>query len=175
VDTDNEGRAADMTCHLVRLGHRHVALLAGPQDYPSVQERVKGYRQAMTAAGLEPRTFHCAYHDESATRAIKELLKAHPLTTALFVAAGDLVTPALAASRELGLVVPSDLALAAFDDHPYYEHFRSPITAVSQPTHDLGQAAADLLFALMDGQTPERREVILPTRLVIRRSCGSKS
>ena len=126
VDTDNAGGAADMTRHLLRLGHRHVALLAGPQDYPSVQERVQGYRQAMTAAGLEPRAFHCAYHDESATRAIKELLKAHPRTTALFVAAGDLVTPALAASRELGLVVPSDLALAAFDDHPYYEHFRSP-------------------------------------------------
>ena len=91
------------------------------------------------------------------------------------MAAGDLVTPALAASRGSALAIPSDLALAAFDDHPYYEHFRSPITAVSQPTHDLGQAAADLLFALMDGQTPERREVILPTRLVIRRSCGSTS
>jgi LacI family transcriptional regulator len=175
VDTDNAGGAADMTRHLLKLGHRHVALLAGPQDYPSVQERVQGYRATMAAAGLEPCAFHCAYHDESATRAIKVLLKAEPRTTALFVAAGDLVTPALAASRELGLAIPTDLALAAFDDHPYYEHFRSPITAVSQPTQDLGRAAAELLFALMDGKTPEKSEVILPTRLVIRRSCGSTS
>ena len=175
VDVDNAGGAADMTRHLLQLGHRRVALLAGPEDYPSVQERVQGYRAVMTAAGLEPRAYHCAYHDESATRAIQELLKAQPRATALFVAAGDLVTPALVATRELGLAIPSDLALAAFDDHPYYEHFRAPITAVSQPTHDLGQAAADLLFALMEGQTPERREVILPTRLVIRRSCGSVS
>ncbi len=175
VDVDNAGGSASMTRHLLQLGHRRVALLAGPEDYPSVQERVQGYRAAMIGAGLEPRAHHCAYHDESATRAIQELLKEQPRATALFVAAGDLVTPALAASRELGLAIPSDLALAAFDDHPYYEHFRSPITAVSQPTHDLGQAAADLLFALMDGQTPERREVILPTRLVVRRSCGSTS
>ncbi len=175
VDVDNVAGAAGMTRHLLQLGHRRVALLAGPESYPSVQERLQGYRAAMTAAGLEPRAYHCAYHDESATRVIKELLKVQPRASALFVAAGDLVTPALVAARELGLDIPSDLALASFDDHPYYEQFRSPITAVSQPTRDLGQAAADLLFALMDGKTPERRGIILPTRLVIRRSCGSTS
>jgi LacI family transcriptional regulator len=175
VDVDNVAGAAGMTRHLLQLGHRRVALLAGPENYPSVQERFQGYRAAMAAAGLEPRAYHCAYHDESATRVIKELLKVQPRASALFVAAGDLVTPALVAARELGLDIPSDLALASFDDHPYYEQFRSPITAVSQPTRDLGQAAADLLFALMEGKTPERRGIILPTRLVIRRSCGSTS
>ena len=175
VDVDNVGGASSMARHLLQLGHRQVVMLAGPEAYPSVQERVEGFRTAMGAAGLEPRAYHCAYHDESATRCIKELLRVEPRPTALFVAAGDLVTPALTATRELGLAIPSDLALAAFDDHPYYEYFRSPITAVSQPTHDLGQAAADLLFALMDGEPPDRRDIILPTRLVIRRSCGSTS
>jgi len=66
----------------------HVVMLAGPEAYPSVQERVEGYRGAMTAAGLEPRAYHCAYHDESATRRIKELLTEEPRPTALFVAAG---------------------------------------------------------------------------------------
>jgi LacI family transcriptional regulator len=175
VDVDNAGGASGMARHLLQLGHRQVVMLAGPEAYLSVQERVEGFRAAMGAAGVEPRAYHCAYHDESATRCIKELLRVEPRPTALFVAAGDLVTPALTATRELGLAVPSDLALAAFDDHPYYEYFRPPITAVSQPTHDLGQAAADLLFALMDGEPPERRDIILPTRLVIRRSCGSMS
>lgn len=173
VDVDNAGGAASMARHLLRLGHRLVAMVAGPAAYPSVQERVEGFRSAMTAAGVESRVCHSAYHDESATRCIRELLKAEPRPTALFLGAGDLVTPALAAARDLGLGVPSDLALGAFDDHPYYEHFGPPITAVSQPIRDLGEAAADLLFALMEGTPPEKRDIILPTRLVIRRSCGS--
>lgn len=177
VDVDNAGGARLVTNHLLRLGHRRVAMLAGPAHYPCVGERLEGYRSAMAAAGLEPSACHSAYHDENAVRIIKELLRellrAEPRPTALFVAAGDLVIPALAATREIGLRVPSDLALGAFDDHPYYEHFDPPITAVSQPVHDLGQAAADLLFALMEGQTPASRGVILPTRLVVRGSCGS--
>jgi DNA-binding LacI/PurR family transcriptional regulator len=174
VDVDNAGGAAAMTRHLIQLGHRHVAMLAGPQNYPSVQDRVGGYRAAMADAGLEPRVYQCAYHAESAIKCIKELLAVPPRVSALFAAAGDLTTAAIAAVRELRLAVPSDLALAAFDDHPYYELFSPPITAVSQPIHDLGQAALDLLFAIMDGEPPERRDHVLPTRLVIRQSCGSK-
>lgn len=173
VDVDNAGGARGATSHLLGLGHRRLAMLAGPASLPSVQERVEGYRSTMLAAGLEPRVCHTAYHDESAARSIRTLLTGADRPTALFVAAGDLVIPALTAARELGRRVPADLALASFDDHPYYAHVDPPITAVSQPVHDLGQAAADLLFALMDGQAPERRDVILPTRLVVRRSCGS--
>jgi LacI family transcriptional regulator len=175
VDVDNAGGASCMARHLLALGHRRVGMVAGPEDYPSVRERVGGFRAAMAAAALEPRVCHSAYHDESAARCIRELLQSEPRPTALFAGAGDLVIPALAAARDIRLRVPADLALAAFDDHPYYEHFDPPITAVSQPIKDLGQAAADVLFALMEGAPPERRDVILPTRLVIRRSCGSTS
>jgi LacI family transcriptional regulator len=175
VDVDNEGGARDMTAHLVGVGHRDIAMLAGPAHFRSVQERVEGYRQAMAAAGLEARAHHCAYHDESALRVIRELLADRPRPSALFLSAGDLVPPALAACRDLGLRLPDDLALGAFDDHPYYEHFDPPVTAVSQPIHDLGRAAAALLFALMEGTVPEKRDVVLPTRLVVRRSCGSRA
>jgi LacI family transcriptional regulator len=174
VDVDNAGGARSMTNHLIRLGHRRIAILAGPENYPSVPERVEGYRSAMGEAGLEPRVHHTAYHTGAAAHCIRQLMSVEPRVDALFVAAGDLTPAALTATSELGLVVPTDLALVAFDDHPYYEYFSPPITAVSQPIQDLGQAAFDLLFALMDGETPERRECILPTRLVIRSSCGSR-
>jgi LacI family transcriptional regulator len=173
VDVDNTGGARAMASHLAGLGHREIAMLAGPAHFRSVQERVEGYREAMAAAGLEAREHHCAYHDESAQRVIRDLLAPGPRPRALFVAAGDLVAPTLAAARDLGLRVPADLALGAFDDHPYYERFESPVTAVSQPIHDLGRALAAVLFALMDGAVPEKRDVVLPTRLVVRRSCGS--
>jgi LacI family transcriptional regulator len=104
---------------------------------------------------------------------IKGHLLARPRCTALFASAGDLVSVALRSVSELGLRIPDDVALASFDDHPLYEHFSPPLTAVSQPIHDLGEAAVELLFALMDGKDPRPRERILPTRLVMRASCGA--
>jgi LacI family transcriptional regulator len=175
VDVDNAGGAAEMTRHLIGLGHRRIALLAGPESYPSVRDRSAGYRAAMATAGLEPSVHHCAYHTETAADLLRQLLGVQPRPSALFVAAGDLVTAALRATRELGLAIPSDIALVAFDDHPFYEHFSPAITAVSQPIHDLGQQAVELLFAVMDGQEPVPAARVLPTKLVVRASCGSRA
>jgi DNA-binding LacI/PurR family transcriptional regulator len=172
VDVDNEGGARSMTRHLIDLGHSNIVLLAGPKELPSVQERARGYTSAMADAGLQARVEHCSYFSETAAESIKNLLSARGDTTALFAAAGDLVSVALRSARELGLSIPSDLALVSFDDHPYYEHFAPPITAVSQPIHDLGEAAADLLFALMEGKEPEPKGRILPTKIVERESCA---
>jgi LacI family transcriptional regulator len=173
VDVDNAGGARDMTRHLVERGHRRIVMLAGPDHLPSVRDRVAGFRSAMAAASLEPLIHHCSYEGESAVESIRKLLVERGGTTALFVAAGDLVLPALRVTRELGIAVPRDLALVSFDDHPLYEFFSPAITAVAQPTHDLGQAAAELLFGLMEGNEPERAARVLPTRLVVRASSGA--
>jgi LacI family transcriptional regulator len=176
VDVDNAGGACLATRHIAGLGRRRIAMLAGPEEYPSVGERVEGYRQAMDEAGLPPQVVHCAYQDgtapSSAIAAAQRLFDARPAIDGLFVAAGDLVSPALAGAAGRGVWIPADVALVVFDDHPYYERFSPALTAVSQPIHDLGQAAFDMLFALMSGESPER-ERILPTRLVVRDSCGA--
>jgi LacI family transcriptional regulator len=161
-----------MTRHLIGLGHRDIAMLAGPEHLPSARDRVQAYRAAMLEAGLEPRARHCSYHAEDAVESIKDLLSVKPRCSALFAAAGDLVTAALVSAAEFGLKIPDDLALVSFDDHPLYEHFSPALTAVSQPIHDLGQAAVDLLFPLMDGAEPDEKSRILPTKIVIRESCG---
>jgi LacI family transcriptional regulator len=172
VDVDNAGGARDMTRHLIDLGHRRIVMLAGPEHLLAVQDRVQAFRAAMAEAGLEARVRHCSYHAETAGEAIKQLLLDRPRSTALFVAAGDLVTAGLRVAAELGRRIPSDLALVSFDDHPHYEHFSPPLTAVNQPIHDLGQAAADVLFSLIGGTKPAETSRILPTRVVKRRSCG---
>jgi DNA-binding LacI/PurR family transcriptional regulator len=179
VDVDNAGGAYLATRHLLGLGRRRVAMLAGPEAYPSVHDRVEGYRRAMEEAGLEPRVEHCGYQETkdmpSGIAAVERLLEASPLCDGLFVGAGDLATSALSAAARHGLSVPGDVGLVVFDDHPYYDRFTPALTAVSQPIHDLGEAAFDMLFALMSGQPPEARERILPTRLVVRASCGLAS
>ncbi|HVO09287.1 MAG TPA: LacI family DNA-binding transcriptional regulator [Vicinamibacteria bacterium] len=177
VDVDNAGGAAAMTRHLVDLGHRRIAMLAGPHDFPAVKERVDGFTAVMTEAGLEPCVQHCAYHTEAAgdqaAEQLRKLLCSSSQPLALFVAAGDLVMPALRVAAELGREIPSDLALVSFDDHPFFDHFSPAITAVSQPIHELGSAATELLFAVMDGLEPEPPSRVLPTRLVVRASCGA--
>jgi LacI family transcriptional regulator len=177
VDVDNAGGAREMTRHLIDLGHRKVLMLAGPAHLPSVQERSQAFCETLIDAGLEPKVHHCpypdVYHAESTAESIKSLLLREPRCTALFVAAGDLVTPALSAVGGLGLRIPTDLALVCFDDHPLYAYFSPALTAVSQPVHDLGQAAATLLFSLMEGVEPETRGLTLPTKIVKRSSCGS--
>jgi DNA-binding LacI/PurR family transcriptional regulator len=173
VDVDNAGGARDMTRHLLDVGHRRIVMLAGPGHLPSVRERVQAYRAAMTDAGLDPRVHHCSHDDaDAAAGIIRNVLVMVPRCTALFVAAGDLVIPAMKAASQLGISVAADLALVAFDDHPFYECFQPALTAVSQPVHDLGQAAADLLFSLMSGTEPPEKTRILPTRIVKRGSCG---
>jgi len=176
VEVDNAGGASAMTRHLVDLGHRRIVMLAGPHDYPAVKERVAGFSAVMREAGLEPCVHHCAYHTEAAedraAEQLRTLLGDSPQPLALFVGAGDLVMPALRVAAELGRSIPSDVALAAFDDHPFFEHFSPAITAVSQPIHELGRVAAELLFAIMDGRQPEPPSRVLPTRLMIRASCG---
>jgi LacI family transcriptional regulator len=174
VDVDSVGGSHAMTTHLLDVGHRQIAMLAGPEELPYVRERVEGYTTAMTERGCEPRVYHCSYHTETDTarRCLKELLGVSPRITAVFTGAGDLTTVVMATAREMGLRIPCDLALAGFDDYPYYAYFSPPVTAVRQPIHELGHAALDMLFTLMDGQEPETRGRVLPVSLEIRASCG---
>jgi DNA-binding LacI/PurR family transcriptional regulator len=173
VDVDNAGGAHGMTRHLIDLGHRSIVMVAGPGPPCAAIERAEGYRRAMAEAGLTPEAVHCAYSSVEASSCVRGILSRRPRPTALFLAAADLASAAIRAVSELKVGVPSDVALVAFDDHPFYEYLSPAITAVSQPIHELGQAALDMLFTLMDGREPEARGRVLPTHLVIRRSCGA--
>jgi LacI family transcriptional regulator, galactose operon repressor len=176
VDVDNAGGVAEMTRYLLGLGHRRVVMVAGPERLPSVKDRVEAFRATMEQAGAHSHVIHQIYApppaSESRIGEIRAALEAAPRCSALFVGAGDLVPPALGAVGQLGLRVPDDLALVAFDDHPFFAHLSPPLTAVEQPTRELGLAATEMLLALMAGEEPESRSRVLPTRIVHRASCG---
>jgi LacI family transcriptional regulator len=173
VDVDNVGGARTMTQHLIRLGHRGIALLGGLECSVHIQERVRGYRRAMEEAGLEPHVYYCPYERGTARSCIKELLERRPPITALFVTAGDYTTDALGVLQEMGVRIPCDVALVAFDDHPHFQYFAPPLTVMKQPVRALGEAAVEMLFDLMEGREPEERFRVLPTSLVVRASCGA--
>jgi DNA-binding LacI/PurR family transcriptional regulator len=174
VDVDNAAGARMATEHLMGMGHSSIAMLAGPVHLPYVQDRVRGFQQAMSAKGLDGSLIlHCPYQTEEVIRAARQALDGSHQTTAIFLAAGDLVLGTLKACHELDRAVPEDLSLVSFDDHPFFAHFSPAITAVSQPLEEMGRAAVDMLFQLMDGKEPPRRAVVLPPLLVERGSCAA--
>ncbi len=174
VDVNGVAGTRSMTEHLVHLGHKEIAVLAGPENFINIQERLQGFKDAMNQAGLRPHhIYHCKYHMEEIVKGTKRILQQKPRPTALFAVAEDLAVGVLKAVNEMGLRIPEDLAVTFFDDLPFFECFHPTITAIRQPVEEIGSTVSNLLFTLLEGKTPVHRNVILPTEIIVRESCGS--
>ncbi|MFF3979461.1 LacI family DNA-binding transcriptional regulator [Streptomyces sp. NPDC001828] len=170
-----DGRAAigDLVAHLHRLGRRRLAIIAGPAATTTGSERVEAFRAALGAHGLALPDAYVGQGDfqaASGRRATERFLALAEPPDAVFAADNLMTLGALDALRAHGLHIGTDIALAAFDDIPWFVHTDPPVTAIAQPTGELGRAAVHALAALIDGGTPP--SVTLPARLVVRRSCG---
>jgi LacI family transcriptional regulator len=171
VDADNEYGARAAAEHLIALGHRSIAMLAGPEWLPYVQDRARGFRAALSEAGLDPSlVYYCPYKTEDAVRGVMSILDINPSVTAVFVAAGDMVVGSMKGCAQAGRSIPRDISLIAFDDHAFFEHFNPSVSAISQPVDEMGKAAVEILFTLMTGGTPERKTVVLSPKLLARGS-----
>jgi LacI family transcriptional regulator len=177
VDTDNVAAARVAVEHLVRLGHRRVAIITGPLSMTSGQDRLAGYRQALEAHRLpvdETLIVEGDFSEMSGALAARRLLSRS--VTAIFAANDIMAVGALKVIREAGLRVPQDVAIVGFDDVPLATAVEPALTTVRQPINDLGSMAADLLLNLLenppDAQAPAHR-IILPAKLIVRDSCGA--
>ncbi|MFB7112439.1 LacI family DNA-binding transcriptional regulator [Streptomyces sp. NPDC056190] len=171
----SDGRAAvrDLVAHLYGLGHRRLAIIAGPAATTTGRERVEAFREALAAHGLPLPDAYVGQGDfraGSGRRVTESFLGLPEPPEAVFAADNLMALGALDAIRARGLRVPDDIALAAFDDIPWFPHTDPPITAIAQPTGELGRAAVRALVDRIAGRPA--RSVTLPARLVVRRSCG---
>ncbi len=170
VTADNENSARDLTTHLLGHGRRTIAFLGDPDQSPDVAGRYAGFRQALGAAAPSPT--RCAFDVRSGYAAATALLN-RDRPDALVCANDEVALGALRAAEDLGLSVPDDLALTGWDDIMAAHYAR--LTTVHQSMRELGATAARWLDERISGTTtaiPARREV-MPTRLVIRTSCGT--
>ena len=177
VDVDNIGGARMAVEHLIRLGHTQIATITGPLSMAHGEDRLLGYRQALEAHRLavdERLIVEGDYTEESGSMGMRRLLSASP--TALFAASDVMAIGALKALREAGLRVPEDVALVGFDDVSIASAIVPALTTVRQPIEHLGSMAADLLLnslASPPGAHAPANRLILPTKLVVRDSCGA--
>ena len=174
VDVDNRQGGYDATRHLLEQGHRAIATVVGPAEWPSSDARHAGYCAALADAGVpyDPALVEQAsdWGLESGRAAASRLCDAGAQFTALF-AHSDLI--ALGAIRELrlaGQAVPHDVSVVGFDDLPVAPYMDPPLTTVHQPMEELGALAATLLLDQLAGEPAAAGNRLLPAELVIRDS-----
>lgn len=175
VRLDNRAAARCLTEHLLALGHRRIALIKGPEDSPLTLERLAGYQEALTQAGiaLDPGLLHEGDFTLAAGAAAAKALLALPeRPTALFCCSDEMAIGALQILRRSGLRVPEDISLAGFDDIAFAAYTEPPLTTIAQPAEAFGQRAVAMLLEVLNGGTPAAREVVLPFELKVRGSTG---
>ena len=176
VKVDNVRGAYEAVNHLIALGHQRIGMISGFKHLTTGDERYHGYRNALHAAGLlidDKLVRFGDFKTESGYRLTRELMSVLNPPQALFVANNLMTLGAMRALRELGVRIPEDVALVGFDDMPWSGELFSPLTAVSQPTYELGQEAVQLLMRRISQPNAPYRTVVLQTRLIVRESSGA--
>ncbi len=174
---DSISGARALVGHLIELGHRRIAMISGPQKASTAEDRVTGYEMALREAGLplDPRLvkrgeFRAVSGEHLAYQVLDEGLK----PTAIFAANNAIAIGVIDALEKRGLAIPQDVALVCFDDFHNASRFFPFLTVVVQPAYEMGTNAAQLLFSRLETRAAlAPRHVVLPTRLIIRYSCGS--
>ena len=134
---DNRDGAGQAARHLLGLGHRRIGQITGPRAKDCVQERDLGFRDALTATGVQPDPTLIVEGDWSATsgyECVKLLVTREPNLTAIFAHNDRMAVGAIRAARDLELRVPQDISVVGFDDMPLASYFDPPLTTVRQDT-----------------------------------------
>lgn len=178
VLADNRGGARAAVLHLAEHGYRRMGMISGRLSATTGRERLEGFHQGLSDAGLPAVEELIRVSDFSLAggrEAMKQLLNAQPPPEAVFVANNLMTIGALQVLWEQGVAVPADMALIGFDDMPWAELLAPPLSVVAQPAYELGSTAAALLLERLSGQlSGPPRELRLPTQLIARASCGCR-
>jgi len=178
VRGDSLSGAKALVQHLISLGHECIAMISGPANTSTAEDRVAGYCMALAEAGipLDNRLImRGEYRTLSGEKLTQRVLDEGLNPTAIFAANNALAMGAIQALGERGLRIPQDIALVCFDDLPNVSRLFPFLTVVVQPVYDMGVNAAQLLLSRLDSEgSLQPRHIVLPTRLIVRHSCGSR-
>jgi LacI family transcriptional regulator len=174
VTVDNEHGVQLEIGHLLSLGHRKIACVAGPQDVSTGLARYRAFQAAMAAAGLEVPpgrvAFASAFSIAEGRRCAAELLAAGDGFTA--VAAGNdmLAVGCYQALDQAGLACPADVSVVGFNDMPFIDMLRPPLTTIGFSHYQVGAEAAQLLLDQLNGSTGAAKVLYLAPELIVRSS-----
>jgi LacI family xylobiose transport system transcriptional regulator len=164
------------TRHLIELGHRRIAMISGPTQWPCCRARLDGYRAAMDAAGLavDPDLVRIStLYVDGGRHDAAELFALPDPPTAIFTANDLQAFGVYDAARRAGVRIPEDLSVVGFDDLTFTQWAGPPMTTVRQPLTQMGAAAANLIITLARGDELPNNRIELATSLVVRESTAA--
>jgi LacI family transcriptional regulator len=176
VTVENKAATRKIIDHLIEVHNRRsILFMRGPCEQEDSHWREQGYRDSLEAHGIPVNPdlmLDGEFNGETAYRNLKNLIEQNNLHfDAIFSGDDDAGIGTLTALSETKLRVPEDVAVVGFDDSRLAPFMNPPLTTVRAPTEEVGRRAATLLFNLIREQ-PAESVTLLPTDIIIRRSCG---
>lgn len=176
VDSDNVGGAMEAVRHLAALGHRRIALLYTQAQSANTQDRIVGYRRALSALNL-PYAADCEIESEldqktgKTTKRLRDLFQGPAPVTAVFAAGYHLALEAMNLARDANRRVPEEVSVVGYDDPLSAQLVYPPLTTIRQPLDEMGRRAAERVLSLLDcREAPAAIREVLPVQLVVRSS-----
>lgn len=175
IIVNNRAAASHVTEHLIVHKHRNILCIADDEKIFTKAERVAGYSEVMRRAGLPARVCLVGPMSGSVSHQLGLALDSRPAPTAIFATSNVIAIGVLRELQKRSTRIPQEIALIAFDDFDAATLVRPTITVVRQPVADLGRKAASVLLDRLSANgLPEASQVVLPTELIIRESCGCR-
>jgi LacI family transcriptional regulator len=179
VVTDYKNGAQAALEHLYQLGHRVIGYIGGTEYINDKKDVIKDYREEaykdfMKERGLfsEALISKGSFAPEDGYRLMKEALQKEDKPTAFFIASDPMAIGAYKAVTEKGLCIGSDLSIIGFDDI-YTSKFLTPaLTTVKVYTEFMGETAAETLIERLKTERKISKKILIPTKLILRESCG---
>jgi LacI family transcriptional regulator len=175
VRCDSESGAYVLIKHLIELGHERIVTITGPQVISTSEDRVSGYRRALSDAGLEnlASVYYGTFTQTSGYEFTNQAVGVTPRPTALFGTNNFISIGILKALRDLNISVPDEMAVVGFDDLPASLVVDPFLTVSTQPAYEMGEIATKLLLErISEKNSGDPQEIILPTEIIERRSSG---
>ena len=161
------------TRHLIDMGCKRIACITGPHDTTTGEQRLRGYRAALWEAGRPADPDLESYSDfkkAGGFAAAREMLARCDPPDGFFVADNQMTVGVLQALSAEGRAVPADVAVAGFDDLPWWSLSHPTVTAVAQPAYEMGRAAGQLLADRLGGYDGPPRSKNFEPQLIVRQS-----
>jgi DNA-binding LacI/PurR family transcriptional regulator len=172
VGVDQIAGARLATRHLLDLGHREIAHLAGPQDWSEARARLEGWRTEMATAGLRPLPPIIGDWSAEFGYSAGSHIAADRSITAVFTANDQIAIGLLSALHHAGRRIPNDISIVGFDNQPEAAYLVPPLTTVRQDFPEVGRRAVETVILAISGSPAPEHDLIAP-QLVIRSSTDS--
>ena len=175
VVADGRRGAREVAAHLVELGHKRFACIAGPVTHWTSEQRLSGYREGLAMGGIDPDEMDIRtgdYQMDSGYKLAEAFLSApgSERPTALLCANDLMAIGALEYCRLNAINVPGYVSIVGFDDIPTAQLLTPRLTTVRQPAYEMGMSAANLLIAMTQGEQKSELLEPHPVELVVRES-----